>query len=586
MQKKSKLFDAQQPKTNYRLYGVLLLSVVVFVIMLLERNDSLPISINSLLLGSEENSRLNVRALTWNMAAINNNPFEYWISTDLKSYNDMMENVSSYIKEPYPSDPIISTIFTDAMFEELITQMSTNPKLTSGLEIVKDKWKNDYRNRQAINGFLKDPIIGKKRLISMPDRLTNTISSRSATDAAASDSELKLRPTVVNCYAGDLSTIDIWWTQWKSFFFQTSVVVDKKGTLATVRVVDLLVPISKAKYPAITEEEAGASLPLQLLALAVFDAVLVNTLQSVAPRDWQPVRDLLCNKLNRGKPRRSVEILEKEYAQSDILFLQEVGASFLAAAKSSALGQKYVTHVPVDRDGERDQISVVLLRRGEFEEVREVTSEVLALLHADEAAGKGKVPIAPGDLVALTGFRLRDRQRYLLCSFHGDTNGLATVPTLAAVHKYAVTAAPDHVLLFGMDANSHAAPEKDQLGVDALAEYYRGKGLSSCYGSHPDPVANVTTCHARTYLQPQLNKAVSLQEKNLKGDRNPKDFIVFFASDFAVTRVQKDNTGRRGQYAVDTVFPTLAFPSDHAITSTSLRPLGRRPWQGGSTGRL
>ena len=79
---------------------------------------------------------------------------------------------------------------------------------------------------------------------------------------------------------------------------------------------------------------------------------------------------------------------------------------------------------------------------------------------------------------------------------------------------------------------------------------------------------------------------MSLQEKNLKGDRNPKDFIVFFASDFAVTRVQKDNTGRRGQYAVDTVFPTLAFPSDHAITSTSLRPLGRRPWQGGSGSRL
>ncbi len=66
---------------------------------------------------------------------------------------------------------------------------------------------------------------------------------------------------------------------------------------------------------------------------------------------------------------------------------------------------------------------------------------------------------------------------------------------------------------------------------------------------------------------------MDLEEKASKGDRNPKDFILFFASDFAVQSVAKDNTGIRGVFRNGEVFPTLSFPSDHAITSTSLLPL-------------
>ena len=32
-----------------------------------------------------------VSVLTWNIAAINNNPFEYWITSDDKNYNEMMK---------------------------------------------------------------------------------------------------------------------------------------------------------------------------------------------------------------------------------------------------------------------------------------------------------------------------------------------------------------------------------------------------------------------------------------------------------------------------------------------------------------
>ncbi len=64
-------------------------------------------------------------------------------------------------------------------------------------------------------------------------------------------------------------------------------------------------------------------------------------------------------------------------------------------------------------------------------------------------------------------------------------------------------------------------------------------------------------------------QAVSLEEKDKKGDKNPKDFILFFAADFEVERTNKDNTGQL-KYVEDMVFPTLRFPSDHGITSTIL----------------
>jgi hypothetical protein len=107
--------------------------------------------------------------------------------------------------------------------------------------------------------------------------------------------------------------------------------------------------------------------------------------------------------------------------------------------------------------------------------------------------------------------------------------------------------------------------------VVAFAQFYRSKSLNSCYGPYPNP-KNFTTFHARTHLQPQLNKAVKLEEKDIKGDKNPKDFIVFFAADYEVLSTEKDNTGER-KYVENMVFPTLDFPSDHGVTSTVLAAL-------------
>ena len=180
-------------------------------------------------------------------------------------------------------------------------------------------------------------------------------------------------------------------------------------------------------------------------------------------------------------------------------------------------------------------------------------------------------PVAQGDLLAITVEQKKTGKKYLLASFHGDTNGLATIPILRAVRLYSEENFPQYKLLFGMDANTYSNPDPDQQGVVAFADYYVNSGLNSCYGKKPNP-KDFTTFHARTHLQSQLNKAVSIEQKNEKGDKNPKDFILFFDKQFANLKTEKDNTGQH-KYIENIVFPTMEFPSDHGITAATLLEL-------------
>ena len=64
-----------------------------------------------------------------------------------------------------------------------------------------------------------------------------------------------MRPTVINCYDGDLGTVDAWWAQWKDFIFKKEVTVNGRNGVETKLVQKMLSPIKHSKYPAITEEE-------------------------------------------------------------------------------------------------------------------------------------------------------------------------------------------------------------------------------------------------------------------------------------------------------------------------------------------
>merc|ERR1719164_185796 len=98
---------------------------------------------------------------------------------------------------------------------------------------------------------------------------------------------------------------------------------------------------------------------------------------------------------------------------------------------------------------------------------------------------KTDVPVANGDLYVLSVEDLLGRH-YLLASFHGDTNGLATLPVLAAVHQLAASM-PTHKLVFGLDANTYEVGSSSKQGVTPFAADFVAKGYNSCWGETPDP---------------------------------------------------------------------------------------------------
>lgn len=546
--------ERKMSTSSGNLKSVSLFAIVLFMVLMVayRRNSTTSTTVYSVF-GVASKYQI-IKAITWNIAAINNNPFEYWITNKDVNYNRIMSDVSAFIDSPGDNDIPIKQIFSDKMFSELEESMTAAG--WTGVAETRNQWESNYKDRKAITEFIKDSVLGKKRLASMPDRVTNTINT--------ADGKVVMRPSVINCYNdGDLSSLDKWWTQWREFMFVKEVTVRKHGSDKVGRISGMISKIKRSKYPSITAEEEEISIPLQTMCAAIFDAILVYMMNKIDDKSWQPMREDMCNKLNRRKNDRTIEILETSYATADVQFLQEVANSFAESAKNKAIFNMFDIVSPATMDADRDQNSFILLKKGMFRDISEVTEEVLKELDSTK-----QVPIANGDLLALTAVNIENGSKYLLASFHGDTNGLATVPIVTAMHQYAMTKRPDHKLLFGMDANTYDKPESDQQGIVEFAEFYRSKKLNSCYGPTPNP-KNFTTFHARTHLQPQLNKAVRLEEKDTKGDKNPKDFIVFFATDFTVLSTKKDNTGDI-KYIENMVFPTLSFPSDHGVTSTVL----------------
>ncbi len=88
---------------------------------------------------------------SWNIAAINNNPFEYWITyRENAEYEKLMINVEKFLEEPDDKDVDVSRVFTEDMFAKLDKRMTN-----VGWKSVRSYWESDFRNRKIISGFMK-----------------------------------------------------------------------------------------------------------------------------------------------------------------------------------------------------------------------------------------------------------------------------------------------------------------------------------------------------------------------------------------------------------------------------------------------
>lgn len=496
-----------------------------------------------------------LRVATWNIAAVNNNPFEYYITHTDAAYNKMMVDVEKFVLSPGNKDVKVSEVLTPAMFAELKALMKKQG--WKGVDDTAKVYEEDYKHRKLISEFLKDKDLGKKRLTSMPDRFTNTINT-------VNDGQL-CRPTLINCYEKKMDSIDEWWDQWKDFMFDTTVEVYAKGSTKSMQVCEMLGPIKQSKYPAITSEEEKIAIPLQTLCLAIFDATMVYMLNSIAHGVWHPLKMDMCTNLNNKKEARTMDILNSVYGDSDVIFLQETAASFYMTLKDN---NTFDAFAPDNMDGKRDQNSVILTRKGLFKAstAEEITHKVVEKFDPSKS-----VPVADGDLLAVHVQDVEGKS-YILASFHGDTNGLASEPVVEAIAAAAADF-DDCTLIIGLDANTYevGGGNTGLASCEEFSKKFVELGLTSCFGDSPDPT-NYTVFNVRTFLQPQLNKAVKSTELREKGDVNPKDFILYSKDTFQCESWTKDNTGNK-TYTEGVPFPTLSFPSDHGVLSSVLVPV-------------
>lgn len=502
-------------------------------------------------------NRLPLCLASWNIAAINNNPFEYWMTHPDRRYNALMTGFMGTIEDPGERDRPVHQVFTDGMWEELKAEMEGAG--FEGVAACDEKW-SDLRERRIVSQFMKDKDIGAKRLASMPDRITNSIS--------LAGGGVAYRPSVINGFrSAPMGSVHEWWPLWLSFFFRSPLTV-KEGN-PPVLPSALLRPIRRAKYPAITEAEEAISIPLSCLCIAVFDAILVHLLSEIQP-DWEEIRHSICHGLGDNKLPRTLEILEQHYADRHVIFLQEAPAAAVGAVEEHALGGRFAALAPPDADASRDQNSIILLNK-EFFRVDSVVDHTASVW---ASFGDARVPCAAGDILCVAAAAV-DGAEYLLLSFHGDTNGLATLPLMAAATKVLHRLReekPQLRAVFGLDGNTYSRGDAGgkRLCLANFHDAVTSMGLSTCWGAQPDP-AHFTTFHARTYLQTQLNKACALEDIEERGDANLKDHIVFDSGTWEGGAASRDNTGRGpGQFEDGMVFPTLTFPSDHAILSVEL----------------
>ena len=468
-----------------------------------------------------ESDNLKAYVATWNIAAVNNNPFEYWVTYPDAVYNEFMLRVEQIIADEEggrgseSSELEVRQIFTEGMFSDLIEELKVRD--ITGVELLRIRWAQDLSKRKAIRGFLKDKALGEKRLTSMPDRITNTINLIDGTKIT--------RPTVINAYdRTSLQSVSEWWTEWKHFMFHTLVTIFcPKTTGAKPQpqfVCSLIEPIRRSKYPAITPEEEAMGSSLQILCLAILDSIFIYIANQAAQSSWEKIRSNLCTALIKEKEQQVCRIVAQAYSDRDVIFIQEAAVALVRKASlHPELSGKFAILVPSKLDSKRDQNSLIFVDRARFDAAShiDVTACVAEALGGDF--------IDAGDLFVVSILGLGGR-RWLLASFHGDSNGLSTQPVVSALHRAHQMTFKDHVLLAGIDANTQShGHDRYHHGVGEFRALLRARRMVSAWDGERDPLIK-TTCSARTSLQPQLSKAVPFHKRFSGATVSLKDWLL------------------------------------------------------------
>ena len=496
---------------------------------------------------NKENETLKV--MSWNIAGINNNPWEYYVCLKDKNYNELMSNIETFLTNTGQEIKISSVLQSiDAEFFNKLKQLLGEKCSNFDELIVKDV--NQYLDL-SIPDFLSNKLIGEYRLISWPDRLLNTIDNKNNT--------YLYRPTVINYYQKTFKDASDWFGLWCTFMNEHGLKILEEN-------------VDNKYAQKFGRDDFKIFLFLNVILLAIFDAILVFMLFDIESKkgiDWQGIKNNLYEYFNKNKLENTIKIINEQYKDFDILFLQEVRNNLPNLMDSNDALAKFGANYHIvfpQKLSKNNQTSIICLKKDKFkiEDVEEISQ-----IYFDRY--EGKVAIGNGDLLVI---RVAD---FVLVSFHGDSGGMATGDLMKCVDEIQKERYADCKLIIGIDANTHyahASDGKKKYSVNAFNELLKELGINTCFDGALPP--HYTVNSARTYLQPQLNKAVKKEDivKDGVDFRAPKDFILFGKNGIGLVEESTvvDNTGI-GEYDsdIDHVMPTQDFPSDHAIVSVELK---------------
>ena len=284
---------------------------------------------------------------------------------------------------------------------------------------------------------------------------------------------------------------------------------------------------NESKYGSIlTKFEKDHYIELQIAYLAAVDSALVHIFSKVP--EWRSLAKAF-NAVCNHKDKYVIDILQK--ANSDVYFIQEAIACDLFA--------KELFEVISPEGGQGKQDSVIALRKCFW--------KVTQRLHFDDPR------LEPGDLVAVKARHALTGKEYVLASFHGDTNGIATIPVLQLI--FAASDVDRDRVIIGADTNAHSSIRNNALNFNDLIYFIKAHNMTASNSQ-----GRVTKRNMRTFYQAQSLKGKWRNSSDM--DEDPKDQIIV-GSEVEVRMAGIDFTGNREE--TDDLIPNEIFPSDHAL---------------------
>eukprot|EP00298_Acanthocystis_sp_HF-20_P015800 c21273_g1_i2.p1 GENE.c21273_g1_i2~~c21273_g1_i2.p1 ORF type:complete len:651 (+),score=243.31 c21273_g1_i2:59-2011(+) len=483
---------------------------------------------------SSKSSPKSLSVMTWNTQASKSNPFEYQIPWDNANYNSIMEKVKEKMKLIIKDKTIaINKILVDSAWNDLSISL---PKCgfdkTEISNIHENVWKK-FIDGSLYNDFLIQLSSDNNLslLLKKTDRITSSI--------ILSLEKVEHRPAATTCSRSFTSKSD-WWAKWNKYMFESTVKSVKSPCKS------LFTGNGKVDRPSL---EVGQG----IIYLAIFDSLLIDIIEKESLlKEFSDVQLLICATQSlKNRADGITAIIETKHApKNDVIILGDATAFLLNKVQKSKLKHDYfiMPSKPLSsssKNGFKDTGNVVLVKKSIFNGGQtDLTKNLLALIGPD-------MGIDSSDLFAVV---VKDNFKsiYLIVC-------VTTEKKTFDINKFfdsVLTLQEKHPgqLILSISANGI---EKTNIIIERISSV-KSNFVSSFSGGYK---TKKTINFDKTFMQLEwenLNHQVGVEDHILA---QPTQFTIS-ESDTKISTTQDDPTDN---------FPTILFPSAHAIVETVLK---------------